>query len=151
MTIKQRLWLMMVLFILSLLAVGATGYWVARAMGQQTSDIVSLGMPSIKLLNEADHEASRMRNALLLHIATADGDKAMALEVQVNQSNGIVMKALKGYEAYLDDNSPIDRQLWQKDLQTQERFYQSAKEVLALSETNKDGARQLYQIGKSVV
>ncbi|HEX5393686.1 MAG TPA: methyl-accepting chemotaxis protein [Rhodocyclaceae bacterium] len=144
MTIKFRLWAMMSLFMMSLLVVGGSAYWTAREIGAQTSEIINLGMPSIKVLNLADHQLADLRTTMLLHIVTTDSAQATRLEARAEADYREATRALKEYERYLDPTLPIDRELWQKDLAQSEAFYRLGKEVLVMSSSDKAAAKALF-------
>ena len=144
MTVKFRLWAVMLLSTIFLLVVGGTGYWVARGMGEIMDTIINLGMPSIKLLNDSDHELATIRLALLQHILESEGEDMAQLEKKADESFSSITGNLKEYEKYLDPASDKDRELLARDRKLTADFYGLAMEVFTLSRNDKETAKALY-------
>ena len=82
MTIKFRLWAIVVLSTVCLLLVGGGGYWVSRQLGEIVETVIKLGIPSIKLLNDTDRELSSLQVALLQHQIEEDPQARERLEAR---------------------------------------------------------------------
>ena len=144
MTIKLRLWAITLLSLFSLLIVGGAGYRAASGLGENLDAVISLAVPSIKLLTDSERELAAIRIALLLHLAESDAAAMGELEQRAARGRASIAEGLKQYENYLDPSSDVDRQHLDADRQSVEELYATAQEIFALSHRDKALAQALF-------
>ena len=111
-TIRARLWAMVIVSIVALFGVGAVGSWTTRAEQDTVVSVMEGTMPSISTLGEIQSTFLSLEVDASGHIATKEPTIKDAAQKGVSESFKKLEAAFAAYEKLVNDETR--RKCWQR-------------------------------------
>ena len=112
-TIARRLWLLVSIALLALIAVGVTGLSVSRGLALKLAEVNGSTLPRVKALSDIRFAFELQQKQLMLHISYTSEEQMEETDKIIAAARKSVATGFQTYEALLKDDS--DRQLLAAD------------------------------------
>ena len=119
-TIARRLWLLVAIALLALIAAGATGLSVSRDLSLKLAEVNGSTLPRVKTLSDIRFAFEVQQKQLMLHISYTSEEQMEETDKVIAAARKNVAAGLQAYEALLKDDS--DRQLLAADKKAMAEF-----------------------------
>jgi methyl-accepting chemotaxis protein len=112
-TIARRLWLLVTIALLSLVAVGLTGLWLSRDLSLKLAEVNGATLPKVKTLGDIRYAFELQQKQLMLHISYTSEEQMEETDKVIAAARHSALAGLAAYEGLARDDA--DRQLLAAD------------------------------------
>ena len=112
-TIARRLWLLVSVALIAMIAIGATGLSVGRGLALKLAEVNGSTLPRVKTLSDLRFAFEVQQKQLMLHISYTSEEQMEETDKVIAAARKSVISGLKAYESLVRDDS--DRALLATD------------------------------------
>lgn len=112
-TIAGRLWLLVSVALIAMIAIGATGLSVSRGLALKLAEVNGSTLPRVKTLSDLRFAFEVQQKQLMLHISYTSEEQMEETDKVIKAARQGVANALAAYETLAKDDA--DRQLLAAD------------------------------------